>query len=160
MAGKSGLGSTGNVSYQFSSHSRFHHLPTKQQTKSWKKIAAYDGRLIGSTTPLGQFLERYIICEAVARKLIADKTGKPCPGTLQVKQINSALKTFNFAEQAQSQLVERIFLSGKGIRDCKTPRQLRNAIVHGISEKDCSEVTRHHVTLMKLLELWLKIYLS
>ena len=125
------------------------------EIKSIREIAKLDGKILSATTPVGHFLERYLVSEAVARKLIAYKTRKPCPQTLNFQSIVSASKHFYLAPSIHPQLIENVFRGGAGHRNSKTPRQLRNSIVHSLSREDCVETRTRHHDLMALMKRWL-----
>lgn len=132
--------------------------PTAQLRSSWRKLSSLDGKLLETTTPLGSFIERYIVCEAVARKIISDHTNKPCPVKLYSTSVVSAAKHFGLLGTAGSQLISEIFRSGDGNRNCKTPRQLRNAIIHELNSQDCEEAIARHKELYKLMSEWLELF--
>lgn len=132
------------------------HTLSVVESKAIREIAKLDGEILSASSTVGQFLERYLVSEAVARQLIANKTGKPCPQKLNFTSIQSAAKHFPLTLFIHPQLIENIFRSGNGHRNSKTPRQLRNSIVHSLSKEDCVEIRVRHNDLMALMQRWLK----
>jgi hypothetical protein len=131
------------------------HTLSNRESKALREIVKLDGEILAATSSVGQFLERYLVSEAVARKLISNKTGKPCPQILNFSSIQSAAKHFHWTLSIHPELIESVFRSGDGLRDSKTPRQLRNSIVHEISKVDCVEIRTRQNDLMKLMQRWL-----
>ena len=130
------------------------------QKKVLREIAAQDGQWSKATTRVGRFVECYIVAEALARRLIAIKLGRQCPQTLSFTSIQSATKSLGLSSNISPELIEQVFRSGELQRSNNTPRQLRNAIIHGLSDKACHEVNEYSVRLMKLMQRWLQHFAS
>lgn len=134
---------------------------TSRQLRSLRELATLDGVWSASPTSAGSFLERYVAAEAVARRLITLKSGKACPHTLNFTSIQSAVRLFPYSLKISPNLVEAIFHSGD-IRAGKvsSPRQLRNAIIHGLSSTAIIEVETEYKKLMLLMQRWLDVFLE
>lgn len=126
--------------------------------KNWRTLAELDGAALGASTKVGKFIERYIICEAIARNQISRKIGRPCPHTLNFTQIQAAVRYYGLGDRIAPQLIESIFRGGDGTKGARTPRQLRNGLIHGLSEAHRGEVEMRHDSLMSLMNRWLRHY--
>lgn len=131
-------------------------LIAKRQFKNWRSIAEVDGSVLDSRSSAGRFIERYFVCEAIARKLISDKMGKPCPQTLNFASIHSAVNYLGLGSSIHRKLIEDIFRSGEGAPNHRTPRQLRNGVVHGLAKQHLSEISHRIDDLMNLMQCWLQ----
>lgn len=123
-----------------------------------KELAAHDGMWCSSATELGRFVERYIVAEALARRLITIVSGKPCPHTLYLNSLQSAVRSIGLAAPIPPKLVREIFLGGELQSTNNSPRQLRNAIIHGLSVKAITELNMESRKLMSLMQRWLKYF--
>jgi hypothetical protein len=126
-----------------------------QQKKEIKKIL---NRTPGFSKQgqLGEFFDKYLLCEALARKIIeykrnySKKQGKSDKfETLNYTSIESALKFYKY--NSYINIIVKIFKSGDGIRDEKTPRQLRNGYFHNLSEEDRKEIETRSNDLISLM---------
>ena len=108
---------------------------------------------------LVKFISLYIDSEATAKKYVQyykkDKKQKITGGfeSLNYSDVQKAVKYFSL--NIDNKLIAQIFESGKGNRNKKTPRQLRNGIIHSKSSKDIEEIEQRFDELSKLMEIWL-----
>ena len=115
--------------------------------------------LINENKILINFISLYIDCEATAKKFVqyykSDKGLKYSDAyeSLKYDEVVNAAKYF--ALNIDSQLIVNIFTSGIGIRGFKTPRQLRNGIIHSKAVKDIEEIELRFDELSKLMETWI-----
>ncbi len=116
-----------------------------------------------SEKPVGKFVDLYILCEAIAVRLVDFNLGRQHK-VLQSKSIKTAynkLVEIGVAQRIQQEaLIEKIFKSGNGIRGKKTPRQLRNPIIHQLAKSDIDEVNSRSIEIMRLMEWWIAEFRS
>ena len=102
---------------------------------------------------LGAFVDRYLVADALANKLVSfyvTDTSVKATRTLHISQLNSAIRHFSFAFTTEQ--VRAVFQSGIGARSKKSPRQLRNAYFHSLSKNDRLEIEDRLDELMLLLD--------
>lgn len=108
---------------------------------------------------LGNFISLYIDSEATAKKYVQyykkDKKQKSTDKfeSLKYSEVEKAVKYFGL--NIDNKLIAQIFKSSNGKRNKKTPRQLRNGIIHSKSSKDIEEIEQRFDELSKLMEMWL-----
>ncbi len=113
---------------------------------------------LGENAVITRFLKLYIDCEATALKLLRfyhkDRYRRERQAThLNVREIASAAEFFEIA--AGRDLIYLLFRGGEGRRHEKTPRQLRNAYVHGKRRADCEEIIAGMDGHAELMSSWL-----
>lgn len=105
---------------------------------------------------LGKFLTLYLTLESLARKIYQYKFEKEAPISLYYNNIATAFKGFGIVG-SDTTLIEKIFRSSReNLRGNKTPRQLRNPIIHNLSVKDIEEVIERFPELSNRMELLLQ----
>lgn len=102
----------------------------------------------------GVFLDNWLICEILAKRLIMyHKKQKEPAINWSYTQFVAALKYFVI--EYDDQKVKPAFQSGsKGIRGNKTARQLRNGYLHLLSNSDKIEIESRSTELADLLSYW------
>lgn len=116
--------------------------------------------LIEENERIVKFISLYIDCEATARKYVQyykRDNGKKISEafeTLNYSEIEKAAKYFGL--KIDNALVKQIFQGSTGIRGSKTPRQLRNGIIHSKVFNDLEEVEQRFNDLCKLMEKWIQ----
>ena len=121
-------------------------------TKQKKEIKKILNRTPGFSKQgqLGEFFDKYLLCEALARKIIEYKKGKSDKfETLNYTSIESALKFYKY--NSYIDIIVKIFKSGDGKRGEKTPRQLRNGYFHNLSEEDRKEIETRSNDMISLM---------
>jgi len=107
------------------------------------------------------FLSLYIDCEATAKKYVyyykADKKQKNSNTYEGLKYDEVGKAARYFALEINADLIKKIFESSTGIRNHKTPRQLRNGVVHSKSIKDIEEIELRFDELLSLMNTWIDI---
>lgn len=102
------------------------------------------------------FLSLYIDCEVVARKYVdfynSDRKKGTRDNMLRYDNIIKSQKFFGI--KITDELVKSIFSSKPEKRGNKSPRQLRNGIVHANSSGDIKEVKKSSKKLLKLMNEW------
>lgn len=137
--------------------------------KRWDgKRQAKIRKLLGKRTSLeenralGRFVARYVDCEATARALVgyylADRGVKTSEKRrLHVHEIFRAAEYFGVeADGELVDLVDSVFYGGDGIRGKKTPRQLRNALIHRKTLADVEEIEEREGELLERMDRWLE----
>jgi hypothetical protein len=130
---------------------------TTSQKNFLRTLAQRNGVWFDAKTNVGKFIESYIIAEAIARRLIFINSKKPCPPTLNFTSIRSASKSFDITRSISVDLIEDIF-SGNNRNGRKTPRQLRNGIVHEISNISLIEIESRIHELTILINSWIDCF--
>ena len=84
----------------------------------------------------------------MAQKIVSYKRGYENKdfSELNYQELVKSLKLFKFS--FSSALIKEIFESGKGLRNQKTPRQLRNGLMHVKSIMDIIEIETHYDELI------------
>ncbi len=132
---------------------------TPKRIKEVNRLLNPGNSLKGNPKLLG-FISLYISCEAVAKKFVYYmKTDKEVNTSeayddLRYPDIEKAAEHFGL--EVQQELIKRIFKSGKGKRNSKTPRQLRNGIIHLMNSNDIKEVIQRDNELISLMKKWLE----
>lgn len=102
------------------------------------------------------YIQTYIDCEVSAQKLIRyykKDIGRKAPARLYLPNI---LKTVDhFGLKVDRSLIFRIFPGGEGLRNKKSPRQLRNAYVHKKHPQDCLEMLATFDRHLAWMRVWL-----
>ena len=104
------------------------------------------------------FISKYIDCEASARKLVQynlNKSDSDDFSALYCNQIYSAILSYEL--DIPKNITREVFKSGKGIRNQKTPRQLRNGLFHKKDINDLIEIENRYEQLIEIMENWLII---
>lgn len=152
---------------------------TKARINAIHKLLA-ERYLIRNNDELIEFLSLYVDCEATAIKLVdyhkrdvkpsnspkkysklgsevkKDPNSKNDFAELNYEEVQKAVKYFAL-EINDIGIIARIFKSSTGIRGKKTPRQLRNGIMHAKSVEDINEVVERSAELRGLMEKWMGI---
>lgn len=105
---------------------------------------------------LMHFLSLYIDSEFLAQKTVSYKRAehnKKDFSSLNYLELIKSLKLFNIS--VPKKLVKQKFKSGDGLRNHKTPRQLRNGLMHEKSISDIHEIIDRYEELTKYLSTWL-----
>jgi hypothetical protein len=106
--------------------------------------------------PIGQFLDRWLLCEVIAKKLIMyHKKSNELPTHWNYIQVTAAAK--HFAINLKPEKNQAIFKGGHGKRGENTPRQLRNGYLHSLSTPDADEIIDRSSYLTSLLDDWLVV---
>lgn len=103
---------------------------------------------------LGEFLDSWLVCEVLAKKLFMyHKNANKLPTTWQHTQLTTALDGFGYSYDKNR--VEAAFKSNnKAQRGDKPARALRNSFIHSLSEKDRQEIENRSKELLDLLSYW------
>ncbi|NCB26780.1 MAG: hypothetical protein EOM12_12300 [Verrucomicrobiae bacterium] len=134
-----------------------------QREKEITKLLS-DRYVLGKNIKVVKFLSLYIDCEAVSRKLIfyyRQETGKKSVKDfekLQSQVISAAVRYFKL--NINEKIIHSIFHSAGGIRGEKTPRQLRNALIHSKSIKDIEEIEKRNEELIRIMNVWITAILA
>lgn len=134
--------------------------------KRWdEKRRAKMQKLLGERTSLDsnralrRFVARYVDCEATARALVgyylADRGVKHSEKRqLNVHDVWRAAGYFGVT--ADEEMVLSVFRGSDGIRGEKTPRQLRNALIHRKTLADVEEIEEREEELLARMGRWLE----
>jgi hypothetical protein len=119
---------------------------------------------------LGEFFDKYLVSEALVWKLLLyyksdtgkrqsqkSRTKKKQFKPFQWTEVKAALKHFAI-ERKEADWLKDIFSGGEGIRDEKSPRQLRNGYVHSISQHDLREIKERWYDLEVSMNRWLRLF--
>jgi hypothetical protein len=101
---------------------------------------------------LGAFLDRYLVAEALARKVVSyyqDDTKKPSSNAIQVQQLSAAIRHFGIIFSESD--TRTLFFGGEGLRGKKSARQLRNGYIHSLSAEDRVEIEQMAPLLIEML---------
>jgi hypothetical protein len=83
---------------------------------------------------LGQFVDSWIVAECIAKRLIEYRTQKSVGHSWKWTEVEASVKYFELSTPDYLS-AKKIFAGGSGRKVDRTPRQLRNAFLHGISEE-------------------------
>lgn len=109
---------------------------------------------------LGLFIDKYLVCELLARKIIEYKNNRSNKNGSQnytIMQIKASYKTLLNIAYAPG-VIDIIFPGGEGIRGQKSPRQLRNGFIHSISKHDIEEIDINIKALVSAMDEWIIIF--
>jgi len=130
----------------------------KLSTQQRREIVKLGSQLPGFSCQgsTGSFLDRWLVCEMLAKKLIMyhKKLGELPTNYWTYEQVGAATKYFGLKIEAN--LNKSIFKGGHGKRGKNTPRQLRNGYLHSLSSADNQEILQRISELKKLLDKWRK----
>jgi hypothetical protein len=112
--------------------------------------------------PLGDFVGKYLVCEALAQKLVGyykeDKKISRAPNQpLSWIEIDAAAKNFSIG-LSESQIEETFKAGRRRKRGERTPRQLRNGYFHTLSPKDAQEIIGRSKELLTLMDSWISVF--
>lgn len=103
------------------------------------------------------FISLYIDSEFLAQRIVSYKRGYENKNdflALNYQELAKSLKLFKFSVSAA--LIKEIFKSGNGLRNQKTPRQLRNGLMHEKSIRDIVEIEARYDELIGYMNQWVK----
>jgi len=125
-----------------------------QQKKEIKRIGqSFPG--LSCQGSVGVFLDHWLICEALAKRLIMyHKTLNDLPHHWTYEQVSAAIKHFGI--NINPDLNEKIFKGGRGRRGENTPRQIRNSYLHSLSPAEVQEIESRIKEYVSILEEWRK----
>ncbi len=137
---------------------------TKTNKKEIKKILSERYNLINNSS-LNNFISLYMDCEATARKIIYyyDLKVKQKKKKERKKFTNlycpTIVKVVSYFEiNISRDLIVSIFSSDRTLtRNHKTPRMLRNGVIHEKKIQDIIEIENRYDFLKKIMEEWLNI---
>lgn len=104
----------------------------------------------------GQFIDTWIVSETVAKRLISYRTQKDVGEKWKWTEVESSVKHFELS-MPDHLSTKKIFAGGPGRSIDRTPRQLRNAFLHGISDEILNEMNGKGERFSELLGEWLHI---
>lgn len=133
-------------------------LLTTQQLKALQLVAESDPGF-KAQGKLGEFLDSWLVCEVLTKKLIMyHKDTKELPTTWQYTQLTAALNEFGYSYDKNR--VKAAFKSNnKAKRGNKPARVLRNNFIHTLSGDDRDEIESRSEDLLNLLSYWKDIML-
>ena len=111
-----------------------------------------------------QFLEKFTLCEICCKAILKEykKNNKTFSSEknlkLDMREIPAALK---FAGYSIEEEILRLIFAGSGNytkRGCKSAKQLRNGIVHNLSESDIEEVCKRYTCLCATMDSFLNYF--
>lgn len=131
---------------------------TPQQLKALQLVVDSDPGF-KAQGKLGEFLDSWLICEVLAKKLIMyHKDAKELPTKWQYTQLTAALNEFGYSYDKNQ--VEAAFRSNNNAkRGNKSARVLRNNFIHTLSGDDRNEIESRSKELLELLLYWKNIML-
>jgi hypothetical protein len=131
---------------------------TTQQFKALQHVAKSDPGF-KAQGKLGEFLDSWLVCEVLAKKLIMySKDANELPIKWQYTQLTAALNEFGYSYDKNR--VKAAFKSDhKAKRGCRPARVLRNNFIHTLSGDDRDEIESRSKDLLELLSYWKDIML-
>ena len=125
-------------------------LTTQQRQALIKVVERVPG--LACQGKLGDFLEKYLVAEAMARKILKFGAGTES-GTvhqsLDLRLIQQAARSLSLGTSPEA--LRALFLGGVGIRGTKSARQLRNGYLHSLNQQDRDEIESRFLELASLL---------
>ena len=136
------------------SHQQSRPTFSSQQKKEIERIGqSFPG--LSCQGSVGVFLDHWLICEALAKRLIMyHKKLTELPHHWTYEQVSAAIKHFRI--NIKPELNEKIFKGGRGKRGENTPRQIRNSYLHSLSPAEVVEIESRISEYVLLLEEWHK----
>lgn len=104
----------------------------------------------------GKFIDAWIVAEAIAKRLITYRTQKDVGISWKWTEVEASVKHFGLL-LPDHLMTKKIFAGGPGQKSDRTPRQLRNTFLHGVSEETIEEMDSKGEGFSKLLVEWRNI---
>jgi len=131
---------------------------TTQQLKALQHVAESDPGF-KAQGKLGEFLDSWLVCEVLAKKLIMySKNASELPTKWSYPQLTAALNEFGYSYDKNR--VSAAFKSDRNAkRGYRPARALRNSFIHTLSGDDRNEIESRSKDLLELLSYWKDIML-
>lgn len=111
---------------------------------------------------LGEFVDLYLQCELLARKLIQyykkDKDLSYSENDFNIADLKRALRHFRIFFSFDD--IQILFTGGKGKRNNKSARQLRNGFFHSLSAADKKEILEKGYFLCTVMNRFVMVRLT
>lgn len=137
---------------------KYIRLSQNQQRSLQRTVALTPGFRAQGT--LGTFLDEWLVCEVLAKKLIVFHKGlSDLPFNWSYTQLKAALDAFGYDYDTDK--MKPAFHSDRDAKRWSKPaRVLRNGYIHTLSPQDRKEIEMRNSDLLELLRYWKSLMVS